>query len=145
MGEGWVVEGRQEPAVQERLGKKLKFLEWLSKVPPPLPLRAWPAFPGLTSAEVFALLCGEWGSWGCSSQLILVLHLSASTKEAPDRHVRYRGGVLAVHRPLCTYAAEPRVCEAGVPVSHDMSGTHGQGRDDCETLSEAWLKSLSLM
>ena len=57
MGEGWVVEGRQEPAVQERLGKKLKFFEWLSKVPPPLPLRAWPAFPGLTSAEVFALLC----------------------------------------------------------------------------------------
>ena len=120
MGEGWVVEGRQEPAVQERLEKKLKFLEWLSKVPPPLPLRAWPAFPGLTSAEVFALLCGEWGSWGCSSQLILVLHLSASTKEAPDRHVRCRGGVLAVQSPLCTHAAEARVCEGGVPASNDM-------------------------
>ena len=51
MGEGWVVEGRQEPAVQERLETKLKLLEWLSKVPPPLPLRAWSAFPGLTSAE----------------------------------------------------------------------------------------------
>ena len=58
MGEGWVVEGRQEPAVHELVVKKLKFLEWLSKVPPPLPLRAWPAFLGLTSAEVFALLCG---------------------------------------------------------------------------------------
>ena len=32
MGEGWVVEGRQEPAVQERLEKKLKFLEWLGFV-----------------------------------------------------------------------------------------------------------------
>ena len=51
--------GVEEPAVQERVEKKLKFLEWLSKVPPPLPLRAWPAFPGLTSAEVLSLLlCG---------------------------------------------------------------------------------------
>ena len=77
----------------------------------------------------------------------MVLHFSASAKETPDRHVRYRGGVLAVHRPLCTYAAEPRVCEAGVPVSNDMSGTHGQARDEnlFLTLCEAWLKSLTLM
>ena len=41
---------------------------------------------------------------GCSSQLILVLHLSASVQEGPEGHVRYRGGVLAVRGPLCTYA-----------------------------------------
>ena len=55
-----------------------------------------------------------------ASQQILLLHLSASAKEAPDRHVRCRGGVLAVQSPLGTYAAEARVCEGGVPASNDM-------------------------
>ena len=52
MEEGRVVEGHQEPAVQELLAKKLKFLEWLFKVQPPWPVGA---FPGLTSSEVSAL------------------------------------------------------------------------------------------
>ena len=55
-----------------------------------------------------------------ASQQILLLHLSASAKEAPDRHVRCRGGVLAVQSPLCTHAAEARVCLGGVPARNDM-------------------------
>ena len=39
-------------------------------------------------------------------------HFASRPQEGPEGHVRYRGGVLAVRGPLCTYAAEPRVYKA---------------------------------
>ena len=59
-----------------------------------------------------------------------MLHLSSSAKEAPARHVRYRGWVLAVHAQLCTYDAERLLYEAGLTAINVMLGAHWQGRDE---------------
>ena len=59
-----------------------------------------------------------------------MLHLSSSAKEAPARHVRYRGWVLAVHAQLCTDDAERLLYATGLTARNVRKGKHWRGLDE---------------